>query len=262
VGADWRLSLVLAVSLVAPVRSGQGADGPRIVAADQSGRRVLLIDRASKAVIAENHQLTRVDCVARSRNEFLVCDGPMLVRMDRELNVLSRFGTRAQVVSRVAVAGNTLLVSSNASRSVTEIDPSDPGALPIWSVEVHWPQDAVRLGNGHTLVADGTPVLKEFDRGGDVVRSLMLRRWAASVERLPGGETLVGESTGYELFDGRGSRVWFREWPGRVTCVQALEAGEILLCDPDARHVAIVDRDGDVVWESGIGLVWSAVYVP
>lgn len=262
--ANHRIGILLVFLFGVTLRGSQVSDG-RILVADQQQDRLLLIDRATKAVLFENRQLTRVDCVARwSSAESLVCDGPTLVRIDKGLNVVSRLGTTAQRVSAAAFArSNTLLVSDNIRRTVTEIDLARDAAA-VWSVDVHWPQAAVRLDTGNTLVADGTPELKEFDRNGDVVRRTALRGWAASLHRLSNGETLVGESGAYELFDRRGSRIWFREWPSkRVTCIQALTAGEILLCDPDARRVVIVDADGQITWESGdVGFPWSAIYLP
>jgi hypothetical protein len=47
-----------------------------------------------------------------------------------------------------------------------------------------------------------------------------------------------------------------------VLDVEDSGSGEILLCDPDARRVVIVDAQGEITWQSGeFGLPWSAVYV-
>jgi len=65
-----------------------------------------------------------------------------------------------------------------------------------------------------------------------VVWRANLMRWAASVERLRSGETLVGESLGYELLDAAGRSKWFRKSESRVTCIQELSGGEIFYASP------------------------------
>jgi hypothetical protein len=242
----------------------QGGDRPKILAADQREHRLLLIDRDSNTVVAQNHELSRTDCIARwNSNEFLVCDGPTLVRIDKTLNIVTRLDMPIQRASTLARTGtNSILVGDNVLRSLTELDLSRK--TPLWSVDVHWPQAAVRLGSGNTLVADGTTMLKEFDRAGQLVRTTALNAWAASLHRLATGEILVGESGAYELFGADGAPLWSRDWTGnRVTCIEALPSGEVLLCDPDARRIVIVDRGGAIAWANGdVGFVWSALYLP
>jgi hypothetical protein len=234
------------------------------VVADQREHRLLLIDRKSNTVLAENRQLSRTDCVARwASREFLVCDGPTVVRIDEELNVIARLHTLTQRSSMLARTGaNSILVGDDVLRSVMEIDLAR--GVPLWSVDVHWPQAAVRRGSGHTLVADGTAELKEFDRSGQLVHATALNGWAASLHRLTTGETLVGESGAYELFGADGARLWSLQWPGkRVTCIEALPNGEIMLCDPDARQIVIVDRYGEIAWANAdVGFAWGALYLP
>jgi hypothetical protein len=57
--------------------------------------------------------------------------------------------------------------------------------------------------------------------------------------------------------------MWFRPSESRVSCIQGLSAGEILLCEPDSHRVIIVDSDGHEVWEfKNLDYAWRAIYVP
>ncbi len=164
-----------------------------------------------------------------------------------------------RVGSISAVGGGRLLVSDTSTHSVEEIDAVGNR---LWSIGVHFPSGAVRLANGNTVVADGTALLKEFDSTGRMVRHAILARWAASLDRLASGETLVGESLGYERLDKAGRSTWFRESKSRVTCIQELPAGEIFLCEPDAHRVAIVDSERRTIWQyANLDYPWRAIYL-
>jgi hypothetical protein len=114
------------------------------------------------------------------------------------------------------------------------------------------------------LVADGTSALKVFDRGGRIVQRVRLARWAAALDiERETGDILVGESGGYEKFDARRRRQWFRPLESRVSCIQHLPNNEVLLCEPDAHRVSNVDARGSIVWAvSNLDYAWRAVYVP
>jgi hypothetical protein len=236
------------------------ASGPRILIGEGGRHRLLIVDRASHQVVAERAAFRRIDCLARlSPDEFLVCDGSSLIRIDTNLN--ERSGTTSAFdVHYAARAGvGTLLIGNETLNTIDEVDAH--GNL-LWSVPVHFPSGAVRLPNGHTLVADGTAILKEFDASGAVRARTLLRNWAASLHRFASGQTLVGESLGYEMIDAGGRSVWFRESASRVSCIHPLAAGELLLCEPDTGRIVIVDRDGQLAWEMGpIDYGWWAFYL-
>ena len=223
--------------------------------------RLLLVDRASHATVAENTEFGRIECLAAlSADEFLVCDGSRFVRVDRDLKERSRMPMGFEHVGSISPAGGDKLLISDTSRNTVE--EIDAVGNRLWFISVHYPSGAVRLANGNTVVADGTADLKEFDSTGRLARHARLRRWAASLDRLANGETLVGESLGYERLDPAGRSMWFRESASRVSCIQALPTGEIFLCEPDTHRVAIVDADGRPVWElQNLDYPWRAIYL-
>jgi hypothetical protein len=237
------------------------ANPPRILIGEGRQHKLLLVDRASNKIVAENAKLRRIDCLTElSPEEFLVCDGQSFIRLGADLKERSRTMTRFTGVNHVTpTSGGRMLVSDTTLNTVDEVDAV--GNL-LWSVAVHFPSGAVRLPSGNTLVADGTADLKEFDANGRLEVSRRLRRWAASLHRLANGDTLVGESRGYELIDTNGRSVWFRDDESRITCIQALPGGEILVCKPDARRVAIFDADGRTIWQmTSLDYPWRAIYL-
>jgi hypothetical protein len=89
-----------------------------------------------------------------------------------------------------------------------------------------------------------------------------LARWASSLAVSADGHILVGESLAYEQYDQDLHREWSRKSPSRVSCVEQLRNGEILLCEPDRQRVSIVDANGDVTWRlDELAGPWRAVYV-
>lgn len=164
-----------------------------------------------------------------------------------------------RVGSVTSVGANQFLVSDTERNAIVWID-----ALgnPLSSIRVHYPSNVATRLRDRLLVADGTRTLKSFQRDGTLVSELGLTRWAASLDVATSGGLLVGESLGYERFDATGRRVWFRPSPSRVSCIQQLAGDEILLCEPDAHRVRIVDREGTTVWTfADLDYAWRAVYV-
>jgi hypothetical protein len=252
---------VLAFGLGLFVHRVLDADGARILIMEGGKHRLLLVDRASKGTLAENSDFQRVDCLTRlSGDEFIVCDGSSFVRVGADLKERSRTPMGFERVGSISAAGGSrLLVSDTSRHTVEEIDAVGNR---LWSIDVHFPSGAVRLANGNTVVADGTTVLKEFDSSGRMVRRATLARWAASLDRLTSGETLVGESLSYERLDKAGRSMWFRASKSRVTCIQELPAGEIFLCEPDSHRVAIVDAEGQVIWQyANLDYPWRAIHL-
>jgi hypothetical protein len=227
-----------------------------------AGRKLILIDRATKATIWESSGLNQALCVAALPNgQFLVCEGKTVARIDAEGHFLARTSPIFKMTTDVKPLPNDrFLVSDGPGKLIAEMDWSGNAT---WSVKgLHFPQEAVRLENGNTLVADGTAALKEFDVNGNNVRTTWLKRWVASVARLSDGNTLVGQSTALDLMNAEGHSIWSLSLPSRVSAVQQISSGEFLICEPDVGRIAIIDVNGIVLWElAGLRYPWRAIYI-
>jgi hypothetical protein len=252
----------LALFLTAHSHDLRAAAG-RIVIAEGGKHRVVAIDRESHAVINENTDFVRVDCLAQlSPDELFVCDGSQFVRVGLDLKERRRTPTSFKRVGSVtALSSDTLLVSDTERLAVVSIDSL---GNELSSIPVHFPSNVLRLPSGRLLVADGTPVLKVFEIDGRPNLQVPLRKWASSLDiARDTGDILVGESLGYERFDSRYRPQWFRQSKSRVSCIQSLVGGEVLLCEPDVHRVAIADPDGTIVWElPDLDYPWRALYIP
>lgn len=227
-----------------------------------SANKLVMIDRATKAILWESTGLQNAYCVSALPNgEYLVGEYRSIARVDRDGKFIARSPAIMQRPTDVRPLDNgKMLVCDGPGGTVSEMD-WDGNVT--WSVKkLHFPQTAVRLGNGNTLVADGTAELKEFDSNGKLVRSILRREWIASAQRLADGKTLVGESHSLELLDASGQAIFSLQIPSRVTWVEQLSNNEYLICEPDAGQVAILSIGGNVIWEtSGLRLPWRAVYI-
>jgi hypothetical protein len=256
------LSVALAVLLAgrsADLKAGAG----RIVIAEGGKHRVVVVDRESRAIVNEKADFLRVDCLAQlSPDELVVCDGSEFVRVGLDLKERKRTPTSFKRVGSVsALSSNTLLVSDTDRHAVVSIDSL---GNELSSIPVHFPSNVLRLPSGRLIVADGTPTLKVFEIDGRPNLEAPLRKWAASLDiARDTGEILVGESQGYERFDARYREQWFRPSKSRVSCIQNLPGGEVLLCEPDVHRVAIADQTGAIAWEcSNLDYPWRALYIP
>jgi hypothetical protein len=254
--------MAVAVFLAVHSRGLRAAAG-RIIIAEGGKHRVVAIDRESHAVISENTDFVRVDCLAQlSSDELIVCDGSQFVRVGLDLKERKRTPTSFKRVGSVSALGSdTLLVSDTERLAVVSIDSL---GNELSSIPVHFPSNVLRLPSGRLLVADGTPMLKVFEIDGRPNLQLPLRKWAASLDiARDSGDILVGESLGYERFDSRYQQQWFRQSESRVSCIQNLAGGEVLLCEPDVHRVAIADPNGAIIWEvSNLDYPWRALYIP
>ena len=244
------------------LRNGPGTSslGERILIT--TGGKLVLIDRATKAILWESSGLHGAYCVAAlPGGGFLVGEGKSIAKVDDEGKVVSRVSANFKLTTDVKPLENgRILVSDGPAHTVAEMDWS--GNI-TWSVSgLHHPSEATRLENGNTLVADGTAELKEFDSDGKKVRGRLLKQWAGAVQKVYGGYTLVGESGSVELLDIDGHPVWSHSISSRVTGVQQLPSGEYLICEPDAKRIAILDVSGNITWEAtGFNYPWRAIYV-
>ena len=257
-----RPAVVFSVALLLTLHSAHSkAAGGRVVIAEGGKRRVVVVDRESRAVIHENTDFRRVDCLSQLwPDELVVCDGSLFVHVGLDLSERRRTPTSFERVGSVSALGSgRLLVSDTERHAVISIDSL---GNELSSIAVHYPSNVVRLPSDHLIVADGTAVLKVLEIDSTVVQQIPLRRWAASLDvALDTGDILVGESLGYEWF-GHGREQWFPS-KSRVSCIQHLPGGEVLLCEPDVHRVAIADRDGAIVWElPNLEYPWRALYIP
>jgi hypothetical protein len=227
-----------------------------------TGGRIILIDRTSKTTVWESNGLHGALSVSALPNgEFLVGEGKSIARVDSVGKTVSRAAASFKMTTDVKPLENgRMLVCDGPAGTVAEMDWS---GKTTWSVSnLHHPSEAVRLANGNTLVADGTAELKEFDPNGKLVRGTWLKQWAAAVQRLPDGNTLVGERESIEFLDSSGHAIWSVPIYGRATGVQQLPSGEYLVSEPDAKRVVIMEVSGSVTWEAtGLNYPWRAIYV-
>src|SRR5262245_25820239 len=235
----------------------------RLVILDGGKHRVMAVDRESRAVINENTDFIRGDCLVQlSPGELIVCDGSQFVHVGLDLRETRRTPTSFAHVSNItALPSDNLLVSDTSRHAIVSIDSS---GNELFSMMFHHPVDVRAVTNQRFAVADGTAMLKVFDLNRVIVRQVRLPQWVASlVVARDTGDLLVGESSGYELLDALFRQQWFRPAKSRVTCIQNLPDGEILLCEPDLHRVVIVDRSGVVVWSlSSLEHPWRALYLP
>ena len=259
-----RSAVVFSVALLLTWHSPHSnAAAGRVVIAEGGKRRVVVVDRESRAVIHENADFRRVDCLAQLwPDELVVCDGSLFVRVGLDLSERRRTPTSFERVGSVtAWDSDRLLVSDTGRNAVVSIDSL---GNELSAIAVHYPSTVVRLPSDHLIVADGTAALKVLEIDGTIVQRIPLRRWAASLDvDRDTGDMLVGESLGYERFDAQRRQQWFRPSKSRVSCIQHLPGGDVLLCEPDIHRVAIADRDGVIVWElPNLEYPWRALYLP
>ena len=231
--------------------------GEKIIVA--TGRKVVLLERESKAVIWESTGLRGALCIAAlPEGGFLVGEGQSVARLDKDGRFVSRSLINFRLTTDVkSLKDGKMLVSDGPAGTVVEVDWQ--GNITWFVNGLHHPSEAERLPNGDTLVADGTSQLKEFDSTGKLLRVIRVPRWAAAVKRVEGG-TLVGERDRVELLDLSGKSIWSQRKSSRVTGVQRLPSGEYLICEPDAERIAILDANGNVIWEAnGLGYSWRAI---
>jgi outer membrane protein assembly factor BamB len=259
---------IMVLVLLATIRTaGQEAQtnsaslpGDKILIA--TGGQIRMIDRETKKLIWQTTELRGAAEVALFANgEILVGERKSLARVSRDGKLISRNPITFDQISDVKALDNErMLISDGPAHSVVEMDWA--GNV-FWSVKgLHYPSEAVRLNNGATLIADGTAAVKEFDAGGVMLRQMWVKQWAASIEPLPDGKTLVGGRLFVQLLDSAGRSAWSAESTSRVTCIKRLSEDEIFVCEPDSRRVAIINRKGETVWEvTGLAYPWHALYL-
>jgi len=238
-------------------------EGLQLLIAEGGTGKILIVEMKSQKIIWEKGGWWGPTCVSIMQNgHILVCEYDGVTEIDREGNKINSLkGVFGSVGDVAALGNNNILVSDGGKGSVMEMDWS--GNI-LWSVTgLHWPSGAVRLSNGHTLVADGTAVLHEFDSDGNLTWSANLSNWAASAQRLSDGKTIVGEADGLQLIDQAGNTIWSKKNYNRITSVNILPTGDFLFSEPDEGKVLVITRNGDIIWTlTGLNLPWVAVLLP
>lgn len=231
----------------------------RILAID--GMQVVLVDRESKAILWRTLKLRGAGSLELLPNgEYLVAERKYLARIDKDGNLIARSRATFGFLTDIKRLDNDrMLISDQAAKTVAEVN---------WEGKVSWsigslrsPSEAVRLSNGNTLVADGSPILKEFDAEKKIVRSIRLRRDAFSIQLVAEG-FMVGERRAVEFLDKSGGVTWTYELNSRVTSVQRISEDEYLISEPDDGKIEIITSGGYVKWElNGLSFPWQALYV-
>lgn len=223
-----------------------GKEGILIVQA-YTNPKLVFLDRTTKEIVWQRPMLPFIKCVTvLPGGDLLICLGHHIARLDKHSGAISLSPAEFENPADVKPLDNgRMLVSVGDQGTVSEVD---------WSGHVEWsitglyyPMDALRLENGDTLVADGTACVKEFDRRGKLVAVTGLSSWAASVRRVNGDQTLVGEGDGVELLDRAGHTIW-RRLSGRINGVEQLPDGQYLVSAED--RVVILDASGNSTWEA------------
>lgn len=254
--------LVLVALVLARPSASVGPSSGRVIIEEGGKHRVIVVDRASGAILAENASFTRPNCLARvGDDELVVCDKTQFVRLGLDLQERGVTPTEfVEVGSITVLSTDRWLVSDTNRHAVVTIDPF---GNELSTMPVHFPSNVARLADGSLIVADGTPTLTVRKPDGSIARQVRLARWASSLDLAADGNVLVGESLAYEQFDKDFHRVWSRKSASRVSCVQQLANGEILLCEPDSHRVSIVDANGVATWSlDRLDYAWRAVHVP
>ena len=150
-------------------RDGQAATSPGDKIVIATGSKIVLLNRAVKAVLWESAGLYEAYCVAAMPGGgFVVGAGKSLAQIDENGKVVSRVSANLRSTTDVKMLENgRMLVSDGKAGTVVEMDWS--GKV-TWTISnLHHPSEAIRLENGDTLVADGTARLKQFNSDGKLV---------------------------------------------------------------------------------------------
>ena len=184
--------------------------------------------------------------------------GQVLVLDDNGVSVIGKDGKVARSLTYVDVRWVTrasrfgddgVLLSSGDKKWVKAVDWTGSER---WSSDgFHFPGAAIRIKGG-ALVADGTATIKVLDQTGKVVRELPVSRWAISLAHTPDGGVAVGVSGGVDRLTPAGATEWKRDGLGRISSVQALPNGELLVADPDNARMLKLNERGEIIWQHAI----------
>jgi hypothetical protein len=268
--------LLTALLLVPGVMFSQaGAETNRhaFACTDYTQGKVFLVSTAGKV---------EWEYAARNCNDLWVLPGGNLLfntgagvrEVTRDKQVVFDYQSKSEIYACQRLAnGNTFIGECNAGR-LLEVEPSGKIAkeirlLPEGKDGGHaYMRNARRLANGNYLVAHyGEQVVREYDSGGRVVRTIPATGGPHSVVRLPNGNTLItcgdrpGGSRVFEV-DSAGRTVWQVQGDELlgvslkfVAGVQRLPNGNTVLCNwlghgqfRTAPHLVEITPDKRVVW--------------
>lgn len=187
-------------------------------------------------------------------------DGQALALADKGVFLIGKDGKVArsltnidvQLVTAVARLGDDAVVLSSASgKWVKAVDWT--GRERWTSNGFHSPEAATGISvKEGTLVADGTASVKLLDQYGKFVHEIPVSRWAMSLALTQGHGLAIGVSGGVDKLGPKGKTEWTRDDLGRVSSVQALPNGELLVADPDNRRLLKLNKQGETIWEHKI----------
>lgn len=120
---------------------------------------------------------------------------------------------RAYDVQRL-VNGNTLILDTGTR--IVEVTPK--GKI-VWTHKTDRAMDVDRLANGNTLIVlQGKGIVREVDPKGRTVSELKGLHSPNDADRLPNAHTIVAERNAITEYDAEGKKIWSRKanWPGEV----------------------------------------------
>ena len=225
------------------------ASGPVLITSSADGSLLAMAESADTVLW---RKAGHYRCVAPfDRGQVLVLD-------DNGVSVIGKDGKVARSLTYVDVRWVTrasrfgddgVLLSSGDKKWVKAVDWTGSER---WSSDgFHFPGAAIRIKGG-ALVADGTATIKVLDQTGKVVRELPVSRWAISLAHTPDGGVAVGVSGGVDRLTPAGATEWKRDGLGRISSVQALPNGELLVADPDNARMLKLNERGEIIWQHAI----------
>ena len=204
--------------------SSSEIEATNILIAESGNRRVIEINKNTGSIIWQVTGYSAA-CAYRLKNgNTLICDRHRVVEVDLARNV----------VWSVTIPGDDLLHDAtrlpNGNTLISVVDYPNPASKgrvieldtdgnEVWSEgDLHWPHQAVRLPprenprddspDGSTLMAYGSSRIHEKSMAGEIIWLSYLSKPAASLQRLPNLDTLVGLYGGIEERDYNGTKVW------------------------------------------------------
>ncbi len=199
------------------------------------------------------HSIHFVPHARMTVGNLLVCDQGGVRELDRQGRAIWTYGNAAEFsMSARKLDNGHVLIANTQYNQVIEVKPSGKsGGEIVWRLEnLSNPYDAVRLGNGNTLVAEyNLSRVVEYDaRTKNAVWQASVD-YPISVQRLENGNTLVCSIYRVVEIDREGKEKW-KSAPGRGRPwrAQRLDNGNTLITDQRGQ-VLEVDPNHNEVWK-------------
>jgi hypothetical protein len=272
--ASTRIAFGLALALLIRLASPAFAGGHRFACADYIQGKVFIVGTDGK-VEWEYPAPSCNELWVLPNGNLLFTTGHGVKEVTRGKKVVFNYESKSEIYACQRLSnGNTFIGESSAGR-LLEVELSGKIAkeihlLPEGTDGGHvYMRNARRLANGHYLVTHyGEQVVREYDSGGTVLRTIPARSGPHSVVRLGNGNTLIacGDAVkdGARVFeaDGDGKTVWEikgTDLPGIslkfMTGLQRLPNGNTVMSNWQGHgqfgsgpHLIEVTPDKKVVW--------------